>query len=292
MATRWERAAAGAARLLPTLAGLGAGTALTATSRYRGAALWPVWAALALALTGAAGVVFTQGLAQWRALPDGERRPPRETATVACVIALGAFVNGAAGVAADLRPAGWHGAALVGTAMIGAIPTICVAHAVWLAARSDRSDTAAGELTDWLLARRRLLRTLLTGLGALVALSTLALGAAVRVEAEMVTAHRLAQRDATPAEYVLIFGGAGSLLVAAVHAPAALALRQQARSLGARLFSFTGTDEPAVLLERAEQRSRFEHLLGAESGPFTDLQAGIVVLAPLLASAVTVWLPR
>ena len=58
------------------------------------------------------------------------------------------------------------------------------------------------------------------------------------------------------------------------------------------LFTLTGVDEPAALLERTEQRARFEQLLGAEAGPFADLQAGIVVLTPLLASAVAVWLPH
>ncbi|KND26039.1 hypothetical protein IQ63_37985 [Streptomyces acidiscabies] len=128
--------------------------------------------------------------------------------------------------------------------------------------------------------------------GALVALSTLALGAVVRMEAELVKAHALASADATPFEYVLVFGGAGTLLVAIVYAPAAIGLRRQAHCLAERLFTLNGTDDPAALLERAEQRARFEQLLGAEAGPFADLQAGIVILTPLLASAVAVWLPH
>ncbi|MFJ9004547.1 hypothetical protein [Streptomyces canus] len=205
-------------------------------------------------------------------------------------MALAGIADGVAAVSIDASA--WRGPVLVGVALVGAAPMTCVAYAVWVAARSDQSSVAAGEMTDWLLARRRILRTLLAGLGALVALSTLALGAAVRMETELVKEGALASSEATPFEYVLIFGGAGSLLVAGVYVPASLGLRRQARVLAGRLFDLPGADEPAVLLERFEQRVKFEQLLGVEAGPFADLQAGIVVLAPLLASAATVWLPR
>ncbi|NMI55815.1 hypothetical protein FNV62_06140 [Streptomyces sp. RLB3-17] len=265
---------------------------LVVTSQHREADLWPVWAALAFGLTCGAGIVFALGAQQWRALPEAERRSRREAAVIVGTVVLGAALYGAVAASSNDRPGAWRGSLLVGTALVGATPMVCVAYAVWKATRSDRSDVAAGELTEWLLARRRTMRALVASLGALVALSTLALGAVVRLEAELVKAHALASTDATPFEYVLVFGGAGTLLVAIVYAPAAIGLRHQAHHLTERLFTLTGVDEPAALLERTEQRARFEQLLGAEAGPFADLQAGIVVLTPLLASAVAVWLPH
>ncbi|MFG2970281.1 hypothetical protein ACGFZS_44130 [Streptomyces sp. NPDC048288] len=272
--------------------GFGIWVGLVVTSQYREADLWPVWAALALGLTCGAGVVFAVGAQQWRGLPEGERRSRREAAVIAGAVALVAVLYGVVVASTDARPGAWRGPLLVGTALLGATPMVCVAYSIWKATGTDRSATAAGELLEWLLARRRTMRAAVTGLGALVALSTLALGAVVRMQAELVKAHTMASADATPFEYVLVFGGVGSLNVAIAYAPAATGLRRQAHLLAERLFPLTGIDEPTQLLERAEQRARFEQLLGAEAGPFADLQAGIVVLTPLLASAVAVWLPH
>uniref|UniRef100_UPI0018FEA70D hypothetical protein n=1 Tax=Streptomyces fulvoviolaceus TaxID=285535 RepID=UPI0018FEA70D len=126
-------------------------------------------------LTSAAGVVFALGVRQWRGLPEEERRSSREVVVIAGVVVLVAILVGVAAVAVDDHPGAWRGPALVGTALVGATPMVCVAYAVWLTTRGDRDGMAAGEPAEWLLARRRALRTLLAGLGALVALSTLAL---------------------------------------------------------------------------------------------------------------------
>ncbi|MFJ3778275.1 hypothetical protein ACIPX0_41990 [Streptomyces sp. NPDC090075] len=292
MAAWGERASVWTVSAAPVGVGFGIWVGLVATSQYREADLWPVWAVLALGLTCGAGVVFAVGAQQWRGLPEGERRSRREAAVVAGAVALVAVLYAVVVASTDDRPGAWRGPLLVGTALLGATPMVCVAHSIWKAAGTDRSATAAGELLEWLLARRRTMRAAVTGLGALVALSTLALGAVVRMQAELVKAHTMASADATPFEYVLVFGGVGTLNVAITYAPAAIGLRRQAHLLAERLFPLTGTDEPTQLLERAEQRARFEQLLGAEAGPFADLQAGIVVLTPLLASAVAVWLPH
>ncbi|MER5396974.1 hypothetical protein [Streptomyces sp. NPDC002599] len=276
----------------PVLVGFGIGTVVVAVSRYRGADLYPVWSALALGLTCSAGGVFVLGVHQWRCLPDEERRSRREVGTVAGIVMLATVLNLVATVALDSRPGAWRGPVLVGAAFLGATPMVCVSYAVWRVSRDDRDSMAAGELTDWLLARRRSLRPLLASLGALVALSTLTMGAAVRMEGQLVKAHDMAPANAAPPEFVLIFGAMSSLIVAIVYVPTALGLRRQARLLAARLFTLTGTDEPPVLLERAEQRAKFEQIMGAETGLFGELQAGIVVLAPLLASAITIWLPH
>ncbi|MET8809311.1 hypothetical protein [Streptomyces sp. NPDC004546] len=262
------------------------------TSQYREADLWPVWAVLALGLTCGAGVVFGVGVQQWRALPQEERRSRREVVGIVSTVTLLAALYGVVAASIDDRPGAWRGPLLVGTALLGAVPMVCVAYAVWRATCTDRSAVALGELLEWLLASRRTMRALVTGLGALVALSTLALGAVVRMQAELVKAHALASADATPFEYVVVFGGVGTLNVAIAYTPAAIGLRRQAHLLAERLFPLTGTDEPAALLERTEQRLKCEQLLGAEVGPFADLQASIVVLTPLLASAVAVWLPH
>ncbi|MET7619352.1 hypothetical protein [Streptomyces sp. NPDC005408] len=275
-------------RVAPVALGLAAGTLVVTTSRNRHSDLWPVWGALALALTGCAGLVFHQGLAQWRALPEDERRPRHEITAIAAGLVVLAVLDALASQLLNGWSA-WRAPVLVGTALIGAIPVVWVALAIRHAALTRRSGSA-GERAEWLLTRRRQLRSLLAGLGSLVALSTLALGAAIRVENDLVKTGRLA--EATRPEVVLIFGGVGSLLVAVVYAPAALALRARARELSAELFPLFAVDEGGPLLERAEQRARFDQLTGAEAGAYAELQAGIVVFAPLLASAASVWLPR
>jgi len=48
----------------------------------------------------------------------------------------------------------------------------------------------------------------------------------------------------------------------------------------------------ADILRRATDRQKLEQMLGLDRNIIADLQGGVVVLAPLLASAVTACLPH
>jgi hypothetical protein len=45
-------------------------------------------------------------------------------------------------------------------------------------------------------------------------------------------------------------------------------------------------------LNQAEDRSKLEQLLGADRSVVADLQTGLVILGPLIASAATAFLPH
>ena len=81
------------------------------------------------------------------------------------------------------------------------------------------------------MALRRLSQRLLAAVGSLVALSTLALGAAVALQQGLSagSAHGTAGQPAP--QTVLIFGGAGSALVALAYGPASTALKARAQRL-------------------------------------------------------------
>jgi hypothetical protein len=95
----------------------------------------------------------------------------------------------------------------------------------------------------------------------------------------------------TPQEVVLVFGGAGSLLVALVYAPAAVAVADRARRLCEELFPLRPAEQPGEILALVESRRTLEAFLGSDRGLLADLQTGLVVLAPLLASGFAVFLP-
>jgi hypothetical protein len=91
---------------------------------------------------------------------------------------------------------------------------------------------------------------------------------------------------------VVIFGGAGSALVAVAYAPASAALNTWAQRLCDELFPLGEADTAAVILKQAEDHGKLEQLLGADRGVAAGLQAGMVILGPLIASAAAAFLPH
>lgn len=278
---------------LPSVLGVAAGVAFVSTSPYRDAPQWPVWAAVWVALTGVAGAVFTFGLAHWRELPSGERLPLSAT-----VIPVGVLIGG--GLVAVRVPSlvghdyGWRGTATVSVCLIGSAPAAATVFAVRRAAQSVTwpDGRSQGEQVVWLIERRRSLRALLSAVGSLVALSTLALGAASQVQKDLVAAGRLPAAMAETPGSVVIAGAASSLLIGSIYGLAAGALLRRGRALCAEVFDVAQASDAATLLDRAENRQKLEALTGADTGPFADLQAGLLVLAPLIASAASSFLPR
>ena len=172
----------------------------------------------------------------------------------------------------------WRAGALVAIMLLGGVPALVVMLAVRLAAGGDElSSTPGGQVAD-LIALRRLLQRLLPALGSLVALSTLALGAAMAIGPEPSAGSAVAP---LPEEAVTFFGAGGSLLVGLAYLPSATA----------DLFPLRKAEEAAAVLRLAEERQRLEQLLGVDRSGFGELQSGLIILGPLLASAAAAFLP-
>jgi hypothetical protein len=163
-------------------------------SAARSAPLWPVWASLALALTSTAGVVFGYGLARWADLravhPVRVRGVAVPIAGLLSVAALAGLTGLALTVTTHRAGTGWsafRGWALVSVALLGAVPALTVIYGIRHAASGGLAAGGMGEQTGALMALRRLLQRLLTAVGSLVALSTLALGAAFALQQSLPT---------------------------------------------------------------------------------------------------------
>lgn len=89
---------------------------------------------------------------------------------------------------------------------------------------------------------------------------------------------------------MLVFGAAWSGIIAIAYAPAAGALRTAAREL-CRTIVQLAEIEPRDLPARTEERHRLEQTLGVDRGMLADIQSGILVLSPLLASTASLFLP-
>lgn len=269
----------------PVGLGFGFGVYFVLTSAYREASLWPVWAPLVIAFTTAAGAVFRYGFRCWPEVAGYRRigvRGVMRRVMVVLVLALLTLVSST--VVPVLIGTSWRHVALLSVLLLGGTPAAGVMEGVRHTADAGFAGTARGQQVAALLELRQLLQRMLAALGSLVALSTLATGASLAIE------RSLPDGGALPSQFVLIFGGMGSLLVALFYLPAAATLQRRALRLSDDLFPLHETGDAATILSRAEDRHRLEGLLGADRGVFADFQAGLVILSPLLASAVAAFL--
>lgn len=279
------------AKAIPIAGGACCGLAIVATVGYREESLWQVWAALAVALTTAAGGVFVYGLHRWNELPR-EGRGVRDAALPLTVL-LGGAILAVAYPFLQEDTSGWRGPALVGVALVGAIPVATTMHAVGRNVHEELTNAPTnGARTARLIELGRLLRRrLLPAVGSLVALSTLALGAAVKLHNNRALDAAASTLEPIPTEVTLVFGGMGSLLVALLYVPAASAISHEGETLRDALFSLRDEDEGPRLSELAEKRRRLEELLEINRDVFADLQTGAVVMGPVISGAVGGFLP-
>lgn len=276
------------ARLVRTLpVGLGAAiglyVVLTSSSATRAAPMWWVWAPLALAFTTTGGAVFLYGLDRWAEL--SRYRQPRVRDLAARIVAIAAIaglsVLGTMLLLSGPTRSTWRFMALI-SSFLGAVPAALVMEGVRRAANEESVHGTKGEQVAVLVRLRQLLQRLLAAVGSLVALSTLAAGAVLALQRSLPADPGATQ---LPSQTVLIFGGAGSLLIALFYVPAATALQRRGQTLCDELFPLNNADEAATILSLAEDHHKLEQLLGVDRGVIADLQTGLVILSPLLASA-------
>ena len=250
-----------------------------------------VWGAVVLGLGVTAALVFDLGRRQLDGLPidrDGHRATIRRAwhrAVVAATVGTALVAVGSFGIERSASMA--RGFVLTTLAIVAAVPAAATLFAVALvlaAVGSDpggRKEGAAGRLV--LLRRLRMTgRSSVTAMGSLVALTTFALGAARLVPPE-------AGEEQLSAATVLVFGGTGTALLAAVYSVAHRPLREHARDLADELAPLQAAD-PADLRDELEQREKLEHQLGLDLGLVDELRIGVFVYGPLLSAAVSLLL--
>ena len=90
---------------------------------------------------------------------------------------------------------------------------------------------------------------------------------------------------------IVVFGLGGSALVGLLFGAASGALGRHGRQLCDEFFDLEEATDGVTLLSTAADRQKLEQLLGIDRGLLADLQTGVIVLGPLLASAGAVFLP-
>jgi hypothetical protein len=272
------------------VAGLVIGAAIASTAYSHHTGLWLVWAPLAAALTAAAGVVFVYGLRRWADLqvlhPTRVRDVAGPVAFIAAVGILGVISPGYIHLLPGSSADAWGGL-LVVFAIVLAVPAAGVMYGVRDAASSTKLPSTVGGQVALLIALRRLLERLLAAIGPLVALATLQKGAQLALQRTVGP-----QAATQPTQYILVFGAFGSLLAGLVYVPAWAALRDRGLRLCDEVLPLEGLTETLEILSRAGDRQKLEQILGADRNVLADLQTGLAILAPLLASAAVAFLPH
>jgi hypothetical protein len=286
-------AAAALTRLAAVGLGFAFGMYFVLTSLYRDAPLWSVWAALAVALTTAAGAVFGYGLDRWAELLTLHPVRVRDVATPVAAIATVTLLL----LLTSTRLPGpaqstWRSVALLTFPILGGVPAAGVMYGVRRAADDESVPDLKGEQVALLVALRQLLQRLLAAIGSLVALSTLATAAVLALQRSVPVGPDRSGTVVPPPQVVLVGGGLGSLLVGLFYVPAATALQRRGRGLCDELFPLAKADQASAILSLAEDRNKLGQLLGIDHGVVADLQTGLAILGPLLASAAATFLPH
>jgi hypothetical protein len=261
----------------------GVGVALTAPDRF--SPDWVLWAFLASTLTAAAAVIGLLGWRSWLCLsgprlPIGLHRGP-----VALLAAAGTILACASG--ALLLGIGLRGPILVGTLIAGAAPCLTVMFAIVRAASRGGRPPSGAVAVELLSELQILLRRMLSSAGALVALATLALGAALRRSEEV-----LGSSGSDPLSDLLPFAGLGSLAIAVAYIPAKLTLRRTLRIELQRMFPLAANASGTEVLETLGQRKEAKSLVIGDRGIYDELTASLIVASPLITAALQRFLPQ
>lgn len=235
---------------------------------------WVIYAMVAVAMGAVAGEAFGFGVARWKEIV--RIRAIRLVAVLPMILVVLGLAVGLLAAAPliigekAVTPRGWW---LSLIAIIGAMPTAAALAAIQRVAHRPLPGPL-GEQLGLLMRMRRTLSRLLNQLGLLVILVMAVNGAAWTGEGDV-------------NHNVVIFSGAvGSLVVGVMFVPAATTLRRRASTFVARHFSLA-TIPHDQLVSAAEDQGKLEKLLGLDQTTFSELKAGLVILTPFVASALT-----
>jgi len=265
--------------ILALMVGGAVGLAITWTAPDRGTEAWVAWTAIAVALTAAAGVAALNGVMCWRVLKTLHPITLRDVGPTVVALTLVPVVVVVASLTVASSGSSVRGASLIGVAILGSIPTLVAMASIRLVAGAEPLPGALHRI-DVLLISRLLLQRLLWGLGALVALSTLALGVSLRLRAPALSDTDLGQQR------TLVLGAIGSAIMALAYVPVATSLRGEVREEARHLFPFADGDDGDTVIARLQNRSEIEKLVGGERGVFDELVTSLVILGPILTTAI------
>jgi hypothetical protein len=237
-----------------------------------------VWAAVGTALTASAGLSAANGRASWQGLREsGSATTSRAMISVISLVALAVLLV----LAGYLMPTGQpstRGVLLLGVAILGGIPALMAIGAIHTRVSTiDRGDGV--DAFDDLGVLRVVLVRQLRGLGALVALATLALAISPGLGSMFPEAE-------SGSGVVLVLGGAGSAIVAMAYVPVATVLRTKAAGLSRYLFPLGTDDDGHAVLDRLRDRQDLLKLVMGDRGIYDELMASLVVATPLMTAAI------
>jgi hypothetical protein len=246
--------------------------------RDRGHDTWHAWAALGTLLGVLSGWSFGSGIARYR---DVVTLQPVRAIRIVPVLMLMASAAGAAlplSILIVRQGIIWQGVALAGLAIIGALPAGAAVVAIRVLSLDGVSGTV-GRRLGTLLRLRGLLSRLNTIFGSLVVVLTL-----------FIAAQRFLVSEQVPSSLVIYTGAASAVVVALVYLPTAAVLRRRCLMFIDEEFPLDNVDR-AQLIQAAEDRYRLEGLMGLHRTTLAELQNGLVIVSPLLASAGITLLP-
>ncbi len=273
--TRWG--------LLGPLVGfvLSSGVALSVDRSDRGA--WLVLACFSVAVGTSAGALVVYGLRRWAELKELASVSVRDVmwpiggAGVLAVLGINSTA-----VAPDSGYT-WQVAALITGATLAGATTAGTLYAVGIGAERIVLSEAGGVAVARLLVLRRMLARLLETAGGFVLLITLLEGAQQKLPGT---------EDHRPPEYILVFGGFGSLLIALVFVPSWTRLRKSGERMCDTLLTLDSTTNEPDIPKRVADRQQFAANLGYQRSLMTELQTGLLIAAPLLTGATSAILSK
>ncbi|MBB5871168.1 hypothetical protein F4553_004547 [Allocatelliglobosispora scoriae] len=233
---------------------------------------WVIYAMIAVVLGAVAGEAFGFGIARWREIRAIRRiRIVTILPTIAVVIALAVGLLAVAPQFVGNNVVTSRGWWISLIAVVGALPTAAALAGIERVASKPLPGSVGAQLS-LLMHLRRTLSRLLNQLGLLVIL-VMAVNGAAWMEQE--------------GNNAAIFSGAvGSLIVGAMYVPAATTLRRRSSTFVARHFSIANVPHDQ-LVDAAEGQGKLEKLLGLDQTTFSEMKAGLVILTPFVASALT-----
>jgi hypothetical protein len=245
----------------------------------RGQNSWYVWATLGTVLGLLAGSSFGNGIARYR---DVTALQPVRGARVVLPVLLMALVAFAAlplSLVIVRHGIIWQGITLAALAIVGALPAGAAVVAIRVLATGDMVGSVGRRLAV-LLRLRGLLSRLNTIFGSLVVVLTLFTA----------SQRTLSTGGNVSASLVIYTGAASAVVVALVYLPTAAVLRRRCLHFIDDEFPLDDVDR-AHLVQAADDRHRLEGILGMHRTTLAEVQNGLVIISPLLASAGITLLP-
>ncbi|MFC6016240.1 hypothetical protein ACFP2T_08525 [Plantactinospora solaniradicis] len=243
-------------------------------------AQWILWASVAGVLGALSGSTIGSGVARWHDLQQIQRVPVRRV--IPAVLAFLVLVVGAVLTAYAILGRGltWRSLAFVSIVVLGALPAGATLAGLRVVAMRGLTG-APGEQLAALMRLRRILARVLQMMGSLLLMMVLVGAAAVG----------WGSSEKIPQSTALVIGAAGSILIALMHVPAATLLRRRCQ-VYVDEFSDIAHVAKADLVAAAEDRIKMEEILGVNRTSLSELQSGLVIIGPLLATAIAAIIPK